>query len=86
MNEVIIQSTEDARQYFDEFIDNNKANVFTEESSGLDGHTTLGLVIQNLPAILTGITALISVLKSKNIAFKITKDGQEITNIEDVKS
>ncbi|NHE55785.1 hypothetical protein [Cyclobacterium plantarum] len=85
MNEVIIQSNEDAREYFEEFIAEHEDQAFTEEASGLDGQNIVGLVIENLPAILGAVTSLIAVLKGKNISFKIIKDGKEISNIEEQK-
>ncbi|NTS42888.1 hypothetical protein HRG84_18515 [Flavisolibacter sp. BT320] len=82
MSEIIIQSNEEARQYFEDFVKNHEKEAFTEEASGFDGQKIIGLVIENLPAVLGAVTSLIAVLKGKGIKLKLTKDGKEISNLE----
>jgi single-stranded DNA-specific DHH superfamily exonuclease len=82
MNEIVIQGSQNVKQYFEDFI-NLHDEVFIEESSGHDGQKIISLIIENLPEILGAVTALITVIRAKNIIVKITKDGKEISNLED---
>jgi fructose/tagatose bisphosphate aldolase len=85
LNEINIESTEEALALFEEF-EGKHSDAFVEKTSSADGLKLITLAIENLPAVLAAVTALIAVLKKREIKFKLTKDGAEVSSLEDAKT
>lgn len=83
MNEILIESNEDALIEFKKIVEQNEEASFIEETQAMDGQNIISLVIENLPEIINSVVALIAILKSKKISFRITKEGNEIESIEE---
>lgn len=81
MDEVIIESDAKAEEIFAEFVGKNP-EVVVERSSFHDGGELISLIITKLPAIIQATTALIAVLRSKKIAFRMLKNGKEIKELD----
>lgn len=82
MNEIIIEGNQESKEYFEKFVESN-SYAFIEESSGHDGLKIVSLIVENIPEILGAITALITILKAKNLSIKITKNGKEVSNLDE---
>jgi hypothetical protein len=83
MDELIIQANAEALTEFKAFADQHEA-ASIETSQGLDGQKIIELAIENAPAIITAITALIGALRAKGFTVKLQKNGKPINELNEV--
>ena len=82
MDELIIQAGSEALPEFKAFSEQYKeANI--ETSQGLDGQKLIELAIENAPAIITAVTALIGALRAKGLSVKLQKNGKPVESLEE---
>lgn len=78
MSELVIETSEQARTLLSEFQREHPDASELETIRGADGTALVTLIIQQLPAILTAVAALIAALKNKGVAVRVLKDGKVV--------
>ncbi len=70
-DEFIIESNKDAIEDFEQFISNHPDVAQTEIDDSMDGTEIISLIIENAPAYIEAIVALVVLLRKKKVEHKI---------------